>query len=81
MSRAVSCAASGCAAAGAPGTAVVLEALALTMMSRAASEENTANKIATAAATKTPARIRDEKEDIRPFRTRAVYSLGSGSLS
>jgi hypothetical protein len=45
------------------------------MKSRVASEENTANKIATAAAAKTPARICDEMEDIRPFRRGAMYSF------
>ena len=54
-----------------------MEALTFTK-SRMASEENSANRTATAAAVQTAARIREDRDILR-FGTGAIYSLGSGS--
>src|SRR5260370_6236086 len=59
-SLAVSCTWSGCAATDGPGRTAANEALALMAMLRMSSEENSANRIATAAATRTLARILEE---------------------
>src|ERR1700688_3510421 len=81
MSPAVSRVGSGWGGADRVGRTPAIEALAPTMMSRAASEENNASRIAMAAVAKTPARIRDETEALRFFCTGVKYSLGSGSPS
>jgi hypothetical protein len=44
-------------------------------------EENSATRIATAAAAQTPTRISDELEALRFFSKEVMYSLGSGSPS
>src|SRR5215831_19993882 len=73
MSLAVSFEASGWAAAGG-GTTEAIEALAFTMMSRVASEENQANKLAARAAATTASRIFDETEVTRLLRRGVMNS-------
>jgi len=81
MSLAVSCTWSGCAATDGPGRTAANEALALTAMLRMSSEENSANRIATAAATRTLARIFDEIDSRLDLRRGIPNSSGSGSPS
>src|SRR5580698_5083778 len=71
-----SCTEPGCIAADATERTAVLEALALAMTSRAASEETSAAKIPADAQAKATARIRDE--DPRLPDPGGMYSLGSG---
>src|ERR1700730_13424686 len=78
MSSAVSWTESGCAGADGAGSTEAIETLASATILRMSSEENSANMIATADATKTLARTRDETEG-RRFRKRFVNSRGSGS--
>src|SRR5438445_6057517 len=79
MSSAVRCT-SGCTVADGAGSMAAIETLASTTMLCMSSEENSANRIATADATKTLARMRDETEG-RRFRKGFVNSPGSGSSS
>jgi hypothetical protein len=51
------------------------------MKSRIASDENSANSTATAAAAQTAARMRAEIDALRPPCAGGTYSLGSGSPS
>ncbi len=62
------------------GSMAAIETLASATNLRMSSEENSANRIAKADATKTLARMRDETEGHR-FHKRFVNSPGSGSSS
>jgi hypothetical protein len=62
------------------GKMAAIDALTFTRLSRVASEENRATRIAAAAAAQTTARSFAEMEALRRFFSRgATYSLGSGS--